>query len=619
MPEFLNHNNFTVHLVGPDGHVVRIRARQRITLDEYFVRYVARGSITRTDQASPTPQAAAKRPLPERTQAQTKRSQRTIKEAKRRNVRSVPIPQRPPAAQIVGRKVNIDATQRWHEALATDFYPISNGIGVGILSYNRLDSLQRLVESIRRHTDLHQTTIFISDDGSTDERLQRYLAELAEKREFVVLPVQANLGIAGNSNRLLRCLSRFKHCLLLNDDVEVLANGWDSFYAHRLQEANFQHFIHRQPGIYGATKGTKTTHNGVDIWRVDDKPQGAVLAFTADYLATVGYFDESIFGQYGSEHVDWSSRAAEFKLQPPGFYDVDGSDLFFRLHNEQSAVEDRIIKLRESKAGFAQRQIGKKIQPGVASQVPSISYVVPCRNLERADSIRTVIDNIRAQRYPAIAIILSEQDNQSGLDLEQFKPCVHKLVTSSNHLFNKSKAFNWGVSKVTTKDVVLHDADTLIPAGYTEQVAIALIQHESCHLCSTVIYATKASTARVNEMRRANAELQSERVVGYFEGGSLACSTAAYWSIGGFNEDYQGYGCEDCDFYLRLKQGTKFLEKRTHQLLHLWHPRTEGWEQHHDINRKLQQRLDSMQLRDRIAIQRQQLQQRGYGEFLRTE
>jgi predicted glycosyltransferase involved in capsule biosynthesis len=116
------------------------------------------------------------------------------------------------------------------------------------------------------------------------------------------------------------------------------------------------------------------------------------------------------------------------------------------------------------------------------------------------------------------------------------------------------------------------------------------------------VYTDKASTDRINSSGEVSDPV-FERVVGYYEGGSLACTKDAYWKVGGFNEDFWGYGCEDCDFYERMSGGSKYLDNRTYNLLHLHHGRSEGWYQHHDQNKAIHDKLKELTIRQRIELQ----------------
>ncbi len=63
------------------------------------------------------------------------------------------------------------------------------------------------------------------------------------------------------------------------------------------------------------------------------------------------------------------------------------------------------------------------------------------------------------------------------------------------------------------------------------------------------------------------------------------------------------HNCEDCDFYARLSGGSKWVEDRVFDFLHLWHGRVDGWNQHHEKNKKLENELKrkSNQCEDCVA------------------
>ena len=495
-------------------------------------------------------------------------------------------PIRTPGRPVVGHKASGNATKMFQQAIEDDVYPISNGIGIGILSYNRLGSIQRLIDSIRKYTNLRRTTVFVSDE-STSTDVKEWLAQ---QSDIVCLLNDQRLGVAGNSNRLLRCLSRFKHKLLLNDDVEILSKGWDSFYFDAMHKSGMHHFCFRQLGIYGASghNETQSDRKGLPIRTVLDKPQGSIMAFDALAFDTVGYFDER-FGIYGSEHVDWSKRVAQSNIQIPGYHDVVGSEKYFKIWNEESAVEDRTLHFAKSKEIYhkiiAENRI--HVSPTNASEVPSVSVVIPCRTTTlRGSSIPTVIDNIRAQRFPNIDLVIIEQDKEMRIPEKEITPCRHGLAEAPLATpFNKAHAFNTGVAKAKHEKVILHDADIMVPGWYTNKVSKYLDTNDSCHLGLQVLYLTLPSTNDVNTQQSLANNKQCENAVDYFEGGSLAIRKSAYVKIGGFDERFVGYGVEDCEFFQRMKECTKFIEHRIVKMIHLWHDRTVGWEISHRNNK----------------------------------
>ncbi len=469
---------------------------------------------------------------------------------------------------------------------------ISNNVGVGILSYNRLPSVKRLIQSIRAHTNLHRVTVFVSDE-SDDDQTKKWL----NKQKDIVVLCNKRKGVAANTNRLLKCLERFRYKFLLNDDAEILQKGWCDLYIEASKKTGYHHFCHRQPGVYGAKDdATTSVRRGVEIDTVHEKPQGGMLFLTHQAFERVGYFDTK-FGLYGMEHVDYSRRVGLSGIQPKGYHDVAGSTDFIKLHGTASVVEKRTVLLREAREYFekVKTKIDRIHIPYNAEDLPTLTYVIPCRGNKRTKAIATVVNCIRAQRFPVINIILVEQDSARRVDTKDMVPIEFVFVKSAvkglHSNFNKSEAFNVGVTKCTTELMVLHDADMLAPPNYSKAVYTSLAKHDACHLGSTVIYMSGVATKHITTGKSVEDVGESSRVVGYFEGGSVGCKKQAYRKIGGFNEEYIGYGMEDCDFYRRLLNYAKFHNNRIYNFVHLEHDRTPGWETCHERNKKIDRRI----------------------------
>jgi glycosyltransferase involved in cell wall biosynthesis len=315
----------------------------------------------------------------------------------------------------------------------------------------------------------------------------------------------------------------------------------------------------------------------------------------------VGYFDES-FGQYGMEHVDWSNRVSLSGIQPAGFHDVIGSNGFFRVHSDASAVESRASHLVEARRHYESIKNNSQriyIAPTARSEVPKLSYIIPFRGQDRFDAIRVTLLNIKAQRFPCLEIIMVEQDSSGFVNFPEFAG-VRKILAQSSGPFNKALAFNSGIANTTGKLLVLHDADIMAGADYSQTVYYLLENYDSFHIGKRVLYLDHNSTTKMALQMKLTGDLAIERCVGYFEGGSLGCHFNTYLKIGGFCEEFVGYGNEDCEFYSRLTQNSKFYGERTVDFVHLWHGRTSGWKDHHEKNKKLESQLCSMPMEQRL-------------------
>jgi GT2 family glycosyltransferase len=618
MIEYINPQSHAIQLSSPEKKIIKIPARAKVILSEWYLNYCPKylrvvrvieraGNIAPKDinkntvKYTPLEGRTGKLKPNERRRPKLKKEMSELRdlvhtEEKRQTVRaqtpvSVERNKRKKAGQVVGRRSKDNLNHLFKSARENNGWSVSDNIGIGILSYNRLSSLKRCLSSIRRYTDLSRTTIFVSDESS-DPRTKEWLKN---QKGIVVLTDQKRLGIAGNSNRLLRCLSRFKYGILLNDDVEVLGSGWERFYAKASEDTKYQHFCYHQVGVYGAKNHGKISNvGGHKIGTITEKPHGAVMFYTNELFNKVGYFDEK-FGIYGMEHVDWSTRAARAGIQPKGFHDVIGSDKFFKIHQEKSAVQGRTAELQKARSVYKQVEAPSRlyVAPTEASKVPSISVVIPVRDIQRQGALGVVVNSIRAQLFPNVEIIVSEQDAFPKVKTAKLKPYRYFFAKNKykKQPFTKAMAFNLGIANASHEKIILQDADILCSAHYAQKVYNLLDKHEGLHIGSKVIYLGEQATKDVIEKQKIGKKHDCVRAVTYFEGGSLACTKKAYFGCGGFNEIFEGYGVEDCDFFERLRYHAKFHNERSEDFVHMYHGRTTGWQQHHRRNKKIGMQL----------------------------
>lgn len=502
---------------------------------------------------------------------------------------------------VVGRYYNdsVRSTEYYKKITECTDYPLSNDIGIGILSYNRLECIKRLIQSIRKYTNLNKTTIIVSDE-STNKDIKDWLKK---QTDIIVLDNKDNIGIAGNMNRLLRCLDRFKYKMILNDDVEILKEGWEKFYFNMMKNTGYHHFCFRQVGVYGASiyDITNTNVNGMIISTVKEKPHGAIMAFDDIAFSTVGYFDEK-FGKYGMEHVDWSHRVSISKIQPSGYHDINGSQLFFKIHMQGSAIIDKSKYYNDARKYYDKVKTNNNriyIKPTDLSKVPEVTYIIPFRDTNRNEAIIDVIRNIKSQLFPRIEIILMEHDTELKVKSSFIDTIKHYLSNSNKSDFTKSKAINDGIKYVTTNMLVLHDADMIIESNYTKRIYDLLMKYDGVHIGKNVLYLDRQSSANLHKDLELKNNYSAERWVTYFEGGSLGCTKDTFIKIGGFDERFIGYGCEDCDFFERLST-TNFYNKRESTFIHIWHSRTRNWDMNHEKNKLLYAKISHCDMKSRI-------------------
>ena len=246
-----------------------------------------------------------------------------------------------------------------------------------------------------------------------------------------------------------------------------------------------------------------------------------------------------------------------------------------------------------------------------------VAYIVPFYGKDRKKAIRTVIANIKAQRFPRIEIIISEHAAESQIKFDAFGSVRHVLAKAKTPgPFCKAAAVNRGAYKATCDKIILHDADMLVTADYTRKIMHKLQNYDACHIGFHVVYMDEHSTNHIVKHCELKDDMTAKMSVGYFEGGSLGCSRKAYFNVGGFCEMFVGYGCEDCEFFERLSHLTKFFNMRTESFLHLNHARTSGWQRHHLKNKKIYVRMKGKPMETRRLMLLDELRKGGYSSVI---
>ena len=176
---------------------------------------------------------------------------------------------------------------------------MSFSLGIGIVTYNRKDTLRETIDQVRALTREPNAAYVVADDGSSDGTL----AMLRAMRIPVV--TGTNMGIAWNKNRALFVLSQLLGCetvILLEDDCRPAEAAWESQWmsaARRLGHVNYAGEWIRQFFLSGS--GT-----------ADDPVRSTMVtaqctAFSRTALTYAGYLDPRFSG-YGHEHVEHTRR-----------------------------------------------------------------------------------------------------------------------------------------------------------------------------------------------------------------------------------------------------------------------------------------------------------------------
>lgn len=231
-------------------------------------------------------------------------------------------------------------------------------LGIGIITYNRRETLKKCVQGVLEHTRSPYALV-VADDGSTDGTAD---ALRALDVEYLTGP---NGGAGRNKNRALLALLHLTDCdpiILLEDDCIPSAPGWEARWveaAARLHHCNvvlpsWEPWFaeRRRPGGDGTP--------GSPYWWEGFTGQCTVSSRWA--LSRVGFL-EPLFQGFGEEHVEWTRRFGRLLGWPAaqewsgqyrwGGYDtpmIDAPDLAFPdagtfFDAEQTATNQEIHAL----------------------------------------------------------------------------------------------------------------------------------------------------------------------------------------------------------------------------------------------------------------------------------
>ena len=190
---------------------------------------------------------------------------------------------------------------------------------VAILTYNRLQTLKKVLASVMTHNRVDNIAIF--EDCGQSDGTRRWLASTKRLPRPDLLAAEYhlgggikaflgtdNLGVSGNSNRALKWFmeeTNADHLLLCNDDVEFVGDAGKAYHsAHLATNIGLLCFCDFTSPQY---KCTPVNYRGVPLKRLS-RMTGMVMSITRQLVESIGYFDPQ-FGRFGEEHCDYTVRA----------------------------------------------------------------------------------------------------------------------------------------------------------------------------------------------------------------------------------------------------------------------------------------------------------------------
>jgi hypothetical protein len=206
--------------------------------------------------------------------------------------------------------------------------------------------------------------------------------------------------------------------------------------------------------------------------------------------------------------------------------------------------------------------------------IVGICLRLPAQPDERWRNLCACLAALNDQTVPRreYEIVVSEDGPMPYGLLPSRQACNLHLFQKSAQPFSRARTLNAVARAVPGVDadtlLCLMDADLYPPRTWVEQCRAS---RSPTIPYTTVEYLTEDTTTA---LLRGGGQLQTVRTSTTANGGALWIRAGDLDAVGGYDEQYVGWGCEDDDLMYRLAQRGR-IHRLRQPILHLWHPKAE--------------------------------------------
>ena len=202
----------------------------------------------------------------------------------------------------------------------------------------------------------------------------------------------------------------------------------------------------------------------------------------------------------------------------------------------------------------------------------TILFAYRDRDVLRIKNCMHSLRNQSDERFEVVFVDYGSKEENAGKlrdILVDFSFARYYYVGHPGLLWNKSKAFNYGIKKSSTDYVITADIDLIFHPEFIEK--ISNVTFKDSFTVFSYAYLPKSQTVKDLEGKEFS-ELKPTHI-GNITGSGIYPKKALE-EIHGFDEFYHFYGSEDEDLFTRLENlGLNKRQESENLLLHQWHPR----------------------------------------------
>jgi hypothetical protein len=209
------------------------------------------------------------------------------------------------------------------------------------------------------------------------------------------------------------------------------------------------------------------------------------------------------------------------------------------------------------------------------SENPEVTFLIGHRGTARLPNLLATLRSIAGQTGTSIECIVIEQSQTPEIEhaLPKWVRYVHTPFALD---YCRAKTFNDGVRLARGGVLVAHDNDMLVPSRYAAEI-LARTREGNAFVDPKrfIFYLTERDTNAIFGGAPLTTNVHTT-IVQNLKGGSIAATVEAYRAIGGFDEEFVGWGGEDLEFWERARAYGSVYEFGYLPLVHLWHSAQPG-------------------------------------------
>ena len=240
----------------------------------------------------------------------------------------------------------------------------------------------------------------------------------------------------------------------------------------------------------------------------------------------------------------------------------------------------------------------------------AFTYVIGYRHKsDRLQNLRRVLDWING--FGGVEVLLIEQDKHSKISHLNLR--AKHIFIKSNMPYNKSWSFNVAMKNAKSNIIVYGDADLIMgPEDFIN--GLKMVEHyDMVNPYKSVIDLSVMETGlqledliKVNRPGRGETDHQKVPLCG----GICIFRREAIYKIGGWNEEFIGWGAEDDFQSIKVRQFLNWVELES-KCYHLYHDRTQPDMKWYQRNLQLLQKLAEMTKDQHVKMINNQMPKNG--------